>query len=117
MAAVNAENGSFAAPMLIAVNHVAHNLSQDYPSLLINTLAYAKTQRPPTVTKPAENVVITLTTMDVGWAVPLTDTTYGPTQLSHAQWLHDVGVWANISTQLWIWDYTTGKFTSNLPRL
>lgn len=56
MAAVNAENGSFAAPMLKVVNEVARNLSKDRPDLLIYTLAYASTQKPPTITKPEDNV-------------------------------------------------------------
>ena len=52
----------------------------------------------------AGQVVITLTTMDDGWAVPLTNTSYGPSNTSHAQFLHDIGVWSNITKHLWIWD-------------
>ena len=116
------------------VNEVARNLSKDRPELLIYTLAYAATQKPPTITKPEDNVstsdlnlilaalnaravlvclmlsgaagqvVITLTTMDDGWAVPLTNTSYGPSNTSHAQFLHDIGVWSKITKHLWIWD-------------
>ena len=95
--------------MLKVVNAVARNLSVDRPEMLIYTLAYASTQKPPTITKPEANVVITLTTMDDGWAVPLTNTSYGPSNSSHAQFLHDLGVWSMISEHLWIWDYTTGE--------
>ena len=52
----------------------------------------------------AGQVVITLTTMDDGWAVPLTNTSYGPSNTSHAQFLHDIGVWSKITQHLWIWD-------------
>ena len=38
------------------VNEVARNISKDLPELLIYTLAYADTQKPPTVTKPEDNV-------------------------------------------------------------
>ena len=52
----------------------------------------------------AGQVVITLTTMDDGWAVPLTNTSYGPSNTSHAQFLHDIGAWSKITKHLWIWD-------------
>ena len=52
----------------------------------------------------AGQVVITLTTMDDGWAVPLANTSYGPSNTSHAQFLHDIGVWSKITKHLWIWD-------------
>ena len=38
------------------VNEVARNISKDLPELLIYTLAYADTQKPPTITKPEDNV-------------------------------------------------------------
>ena len=57
-------------------------------------------------------MVITLTTMDDGWAVPLTNTTFGPSNTSHSQFLHDIGVWSKIAKHLWVWDCARRKHPS-----
>jgi hypothetical protein len=107
LAAVAAEGGAYSGPMLRVVNAVARNISEDLPHLLINTLAYGPTTQPPRTVRPAPNVAVTLTTMDDGWAVPLTDKRYAPTNYSHGNFTEYLQTWAGISKTLWIWDYDT----------
>lgn len=52
--------------------------------------------------------------MDDGWAVPLANTSYGPTNTSHAQFLHDIAAWSKIAKHLWIWDCARKTIFSRL---
>ena len=60
--------------------------------------------------------MITLTTMDDGWAVPLTNTSFGPSNTSHSQFLHDIGVWSKIAKHLWVWDCARRKHPPHISR-
>jgi hypothetical protein len=39
--------------------------------------------------------------------LPTNATTARGFRSSHAQFLHDIEIWGNITNTLWIWDYTT----------
>ena len=70
--AVEAEEGSPAGPLLRVVNAVAEAIEREFPDVLVETLAYQYTRKPPTVTRPRKNVVVRLCSIEcsfpaVGW--------------------------------------------------
>ena len=105
MAIINAE-GSPQGPMLRAINAIADDISQDYPHVAIDTLAYQYTRPAPKLTKPRPNVIIRLCSIECNFAVPLTDP-------SNAPFNKDMEAWAAISNRTYIWNYVT-NFASYL---
>jgi hypothetical protein len=58
--AIDAEEGSPAGLLLQCVNAVAEEVEKEYPSLYVNTLAYAYNMKEPKITKPRKNVSVQL---------------------------------------------------------
>ena len=100
---VEAEEGSPAGLLLRFVNAIADNLAEDYPNLVIDTLAYDYTQKPPKITTPRENVCIRLCTFHCCFTHPLTD----PDCEENAKFCRDLEGWSRICDNIHIWDYTT----------
>ena len=63
-AAVDAEEGSHMGSLLRFVNAVAADIAEDYPNVIIDTLAYQYTRRVPKITKPLPNVCIRLCSIE-----------------------------------------------------
>ena len=102
-AAIDAEEGSPAGTLLRFVNAIANDIAQDYPNVVIDTLAYDYTQTAPKVTKPAKNVCIRLCTFHCHFTHPLND----PTCEENARFCKDLEEWSKICDNIHIWDYTT----------
>ena len=102
-AAIDAEEGSPAGTLLRFVNAIANDIAEDYPNVIIDTLAYDYTQTAPKVTKPAENVCIRLCTFHCHFTHPLND----PTCSENARFCKDLEEWSKICDNIHIWDYTT----------
>lgn len=105
-AAVEKEEGSYAGNMLRFVNACAEELEKDFPNLIIDTLAYHYTQKPPTKTKPRHNVVIRLCDIHCSFSVPLSHE-------RNREFTEDLIGWSKICKRLYIWDYT-GNFSYTL---
>ena len=97
------EEGSYSGVWIRFVNKIATELEDEYPDLLIDTLAYKHTQTPPKITKPHKNVCVRLCSIKCCFTHPLSDP-----NCSEGKKLHDdiVG-WGAISENVHIWDYTT----------
>ena len=54
------EEGSYSGVWIQFVNRIAEALAEDYPDLIIDTLAYKNTQTPPKNIKPHKNVCVRL---------------------------------------------------------
>ena len=100
---VDKEEGSPAGTLLRFVNAIAENIAEDYPDVIIDTLAYDYTQTPPKITRPRENVCIRLCTFHCHFTHPLTD----PTCSENAKFCRDLEAWSQICDNIHIWDYTT----------
>ena len=109
-AAVDNEEGSPAGTLLRFVNAIAENIAQDYPHVIIDTLAYDYTQTPPMITRPAENVCIRLCTFHCHFTHPLND----PSCATNAKFCRDLEGWSAICNNIHIWDYTT-NFAFYIP--
>lgn len=98
--AIEAEEGSPSGPMLRFVNAVADDIKNDYPRIAIDTLAYQYTRKAPKITRPRDNVIVRLCSIECSFAQPYT----APINQAFAD---DVREWSKICKRLYIWDYVT----------
>ena len=97
LAIVEANGGAVVAPMLAATNRIATALAEQFPGVMFDTFAYTNTLQPPSMLRPADNVVIRICTAECNFAAPLTDPV-------NSQLLDAITAWSNISKQLTVWD-------------
>ena len=70
-AAIDKEEGGYMGTMLRFVNKVANAIAEEYPHVLIDTLAYHYTRQAPKITRPAPNVTVRLCTIEGCFTHPL----------------------------------------------
>ncbi|RPJ38321.1 MAG: DUF4838 domain-containing protein, partial [Planctomycetaceae bacterium] len=99
-AAIEQEEGSPAGLMLRFVNAVAADIEQEFPNVAISTLAYQYTRKPPKITKPRDNVIVQLCSIECSFCKPLADE-------RNKAFRDDIIGWSPMSKRLYIWDYTT----------
>ena len=111
--AVEAEEGAPSGVVLRFVNAVADAVAKDYPHVLIDTLAYQWTEKPPRLVRPRPNVRIRLAPIGACIAHPLDGCERNKTPLANLL------SWAKITDQLYIWHYSTNfaHFLQPLPDL
>jgi len=93
------QEGSQSGPLLQFVNAIAADIAADYPSVLIDTLAYAYTRKPPRSARPRENVVVRLCSLECCFLHPLA------TDPVNASFVQDLEGWSRICPRLHLWDY------------
>ena len=106
------EAGGTAGNLLVFVNKVAEVLEEDYPDLIIDTLAYNYTQSAPVGIVPRDNVCIRLCSIRVCFMHPFTECpdAKGPNGIAWtrtAKFRTDFVDWGKICDRIFIWDYTT----------
>ena len=84
--------------------HFVNDIAKDFPDKTISTLAYQYTRKPPK-TKPLENVLITLCSIECDRSIPIDE---GCKDFSS-----DLKGWSSLTDNIRIWDYTT-QFTNFL---
>ncbi len=99
----DAEEGGPQGSLIRFVNRVA----AQFPDKIITTLAYGYTSHPPLKTKPASNVYVMLSSIAVMRDKPFEQAP------SAAGFRADLNGWAGLTSQLFVWDYTT-QFTNYL---
>ncbi len=100
---VNKEEDSLAGSLIRFVNKVAEAVAEKYPGVLIQTFAYQYTRKPPKLTKPADNVMIRLCSIESCFRHPLDHGCQRNTE-QFAQYMEG---WSSLAKHLSIWDYTT----------
>jgi hypothetical protein len=98
--AIDEAEGSHAGTMIRFVNAVA----QEFPEKQISTLAYQYTRKP-CKTKPLDNVLITLCSIECDRSAPIAD--------KCKDFAEDLSGWKELTENIRIWDYTT-QFTNFL---
>lgn len=99
-AKIDKEEGSHAGTMIQFVNKIA----SDFPDKTISTLAYQYTRKP-CKTKPLENVLITLCSIECDRSASIED--------KCLDFSEDLKGWKELTKNIRIWDYTT-QFTNFL---
>ena len=94
------EESSYMGTVLRFVNRIAEDIKDDYPNVLIHTLAYLDTVKAPAQTVPAENVVIQYCTPEASCLYSLK--TDCKTNRNVVKVLED---WGKICNRVYIWDY------------
>ncbi|MEZ4970874.1 MAG: DUF4838 domain-containing protein [Flavobacteriaceae bacterium] len=97
---IDEEEGSPSGTMIRFVNEVAAS----FPNRMISTLAYQYTRRP-SKTKPLDNVLITLCSIECDRSAPIAE--------KCTDFANDLRGWSALTNNIRIWDYTT-QFTNFL---
>ncbi|NLC59405.1 MAG: DUF4838 domain-containing protein [Armatimonadetes bacterium] len=108
--AVEQEEGGPSGPLIRFVNAVAEEIEKEFPGFLIETLAYTYTRKPPLKTKPRDNVVIRLCSIECSFAHPM------DTGEENRTFREDVEGWSKIAKNLYIWNYVTNFSNYLLPQ-
>lgn len=106
--ALEQAEGSPAGPLLDTVNYVAEQIERVRPDVLVETLAYQYTQRPPRHVRPRPNVVVRLCSIECSFVEPLS----GP---QNEAFRRDIEGWSRIAPHLFVWDYVTNFQNFILP--
>jgi hypothetical protein len=96
------EGGAHSGPILRFVNAVAAEVAKKYPDKLIDTLAYAYTEAPPTKVRPLPNVRVRMCPIGACQAHPYEKCRYDTYIMNHLR------AWRKITDNaLYIWHYNT----------
>lgn len=101
--AVDEEEGGPSGTNIRFANAVAAELEAEFPNVWIETFAYEYTRKPPKLTKPRDNVVVRLCSIECDFAHPLSHP-------NNREFKEDLEGWSRICKQLLIWDYVTNFY-------
>ncbi|MDA3925439.1 MAG: DUF4838 domain-containing protein [Kiritimatiellae bacterium] len=101
--AIDDAEGSHAGTMIAFVNKVAEAVEKEFPDVIIETLAYQYTRKPPKSIRPRHNVMPCLCTIECDFSFPLAVSPYK----ENRAFVDDIRGWSAISPRLYVWDYTT----------
>jgi len=91
--------GSEMASLLYLVNKVGEAIEDEYPDVVISTLAYLETVKPPKTMRPRKNIAIRLCNDSVGsWSHPFTPA-------EQCQFGKLLKAWSEVHDRIYIWDY------------
>ncbi len=93
------KEGSQAGPLLHFVNAIADAVRDAHPDVIIDTLAYQYTRKPPLLVKPRPNVAVRLCSIECCFVHPLA------TCPQNQSFVADIEGWNAICDRLHIWDY------------
>jgi hypothetical protein len=95
-AAVTAEEGAPAGPLIHFINTVADS----FPTKIISTLAYQFSRHAPVKVKPRDNVQIMLCTIELNRSKPIAS------DPGSASFVKDIKDWSRLTNHIFLWDYT-----------
>lgn len=109
--AVDREEGSMAGSMIRFVNAVAEAIEPEFPDVVIDTLAYQYTRKPPKLSRPRHNVSVRLCSIECCFVHPLRDCRNDDPDAPNIDlsqpFAEDLIGWGKICNRLYIWDYVT----------
>ena len=109
--AVDEEEGSQAGSLLRFVNAVAEAVEKEFPEVVIDTLAYQYTRRPPRFVRARRNVCVRLCTIECCFLHPLSECTADDPDAPRKDYAQpfrdDLIGWGEKCDRLYIWDYVT----------
>jgi hypothetical protein len=98
--AVVAEEGSQHGPILRFVNAIADEVAKKHPDKWVETLAYAYSMKPPSITKPHKNVIIRLCHAGCFF--------HGFEKCGlNADFASYIEQWSKVTNRIFIWHYAT----------
>ena len=117
---IDTENGSHSGSLLYFVNAVAAGIEKEFPHVIVDTLAYQYTRKPPKVIKPRHNVCVRLCSIECCFGHPMASchhvASFGKiAKTSDSTFQEDLIGWGKICNRVYIWDYTTNYAHYWLP--
>ena len=100
---VDEAEGGPTGSLLRFVNAVAEEVEKVRPDVLVQTLVFQYSRRPPKLTRPRRNVMPCLCAIEIGHGVPFAERMFKADSL----YMDDLERWGRISGHLLIWDYST----------
>lgn len=118
--AVDEKYESHMGSLLVLLNRLAEELEKDFPDVIIGTLAYLHTRKPPAGLSARKNVCIWLCSIECCFAHPITECgdVYGPRKGTLA-FPDDLHGWKEAADLLFVWDYVNnfGQVVQPHPNL
>ncbi len=109
--ALDEKEGSQSGSLLHFVNAVAEEVEKEFPDVIIDTLAYQYTRRPPKFVHARKNVCVRLCTIECCFVHPLSECTVddpdAPRKDYSQSFRDDLIDWGKKCDRLYIWDYVT----------
>ena len=101
------EEGAPSGSVLRFVNSVADAIKDEFPNRFIDTLAYRYTRKAPLKTKPRDNVIIRLCSIECCFSHTFEDCDElrPDGKVRNQTFVEDVEAWSAISKTLYVWDY------------
>ncbi len=114
-AAIDEREGSSMGSLLTFVNAVADEVAKTRPDVMVGTLSYQYSRKPPRHLKPRPNVQIQLCSIECSVMHPIDD----PKIDKNVTFCRDMVEWGKISRNIYIWSYNTnfGNFLLPCPNL
>jgi len=108
--AIDDEEESHSGTLIRFVNAVAEAVEREFPDVLIETLAYDYTRKPPRKTRLRHNVVPCFSTIGCDFSRPLYKSKYK----RNVSLCRDIVAWSRQTDNLYVWDYVTdfGGYTT-----
>ncbi len=111
-AKIDAENGSHAGSLMYFVNAVAAGIEEEFPHVVVDTLAYQYTRKPPKVIRPRHNVCVRLCSIECCFGHPMATCNHVASfgkiaKTSDSTFQEDLIGWGKICNRVYIWDYVT----------
>ena len=105
--AIYDEEGAYSGAIIRFVNAIANEFAEDYPNVKFDTLAY-RYSRSVCKTKPADNVIVRLCTIECCFSHPLgtCPDVYGKANSDNTI-AEDIAAWGEITDNIYVWDYVT----------
>ena len=98
--AIDDAEESHAGTLVLMLNKVAAAVEKEFPDVLVESLAYQYTRKPPKTVKPRDNVLVRLCTIECSYIQPLDGA-------QNQKFAADMDGWSKLAKYLFIWDYTT----------
>ena len=100
--ALDLREKSQAGPLIAFVNAIAEAVEANYPDVVIQTLAYSYTRRPPANLVPRRNVQVCLCTIECDFTRSIEESR----ALENRRVRHAFGLWRKGGRPLSVWDYS-----------
>ncbi len=109
--AKDAQAGSHMGSLLSFVNRIARDIAEDYPNVMVDTLAYLYTLKAPSGIVPEDNVIIRFCPMNACRNHALDD----PDCSDNVKFMEYLEGWTKITDNIYVWDYTFNHMYPNAP--
>ncbi len=105
------QEGTPMGPHLAFVNAVAEHVEKKHPGVMVGTLAYDYTRKPPKTIRARDNVEIQLCSIECCTVHALND----PSCRQNVPFCKDLEGWKEKCNSIWIWNYNTNFRSYDLP--